>query len=129
MEKKFDNFGEFITAQRLKPDVDISLRKLAENMDVSAPFWCDIEKNRKMPSMDLAKLNKLADILKLNSAEKNEMFDLAGKSRKELPADVNHYVLTNSNIVTALRTAKELNYSNADWKRMIEEMKNLKSER
>lgn len=124
MGKKYNSFGEFIVEKRSKPGVEISSRKLAEYMGVSAPFWCDIEKNRKMPSMDYQKLDKLADVLKLNDVEKDVMFDLAAKSRDEIPADVNDYVKNNDMATFALRKAKELNCDESDWEFMIEELKN-----
>ena len=126
MEKKFETFGDFVAEKRTRQGVEISLRKMAEYMEVSPPFWCDIEKNRKMPSMDYEKLGKLAKLLKLSESEKIEMFDLAAKSRNEIPADINDYVINNDKAAVALRKAKELNLDDSDWDFMIEELKQRK---
>ena len=126
MEKKFETFGDFVAEKRTRQGVEISLRKMAEYMEVSPPFWCDIEKNRKMPSMDYEKLGKLAKLLKLSESEKIGMFDLAAKSRNEIPADINDYVINNDKAAVALRKAKELNLDDSDWDFMIEELKQRK---
>ncbi len=126
MDKKFETFGDFVAEKRTRQGVEISLRKMAEYMEVSPPFWCDIEKNRKMPSMDYEKLGKLAKLLKLSESEKIEMFDLAAKSRNEIPADINDYVINNDKAAVALRKAKELNLDDSDWDFMIEELKQRK---
>ena len=41
------NFGDFIANKRIEKD--ISLRKMAQLVGVSAPYWSDIKKKRKNP--------------------------------------------------------------------------------
>ena len=42
--REYANFGEFLTAKR--EERDLTLREMARQMGVSAPFLSDVEKNR-----------------------------------------------------------------------------------
>ena len=63
-------FGDFIAQKRLAKQ--ISLRKMADMVGLSAPYWSDIEKNRKNPPT-LEKLELIATILGLTEDEKTDM--------------------------------------------------------
>ena len=43
----YANFGEFISRKRVEKK--ITLRKMAEMLNVSAPFLTDVEKDRRNP--------------------------------------------------------------------------------
>lgn len=126
MKEIFENFGEFIVKMRQKPGVELSLRKLAELMDYSAPFWSDVEKNRKNPP-NIAKLEKLAEILRLTEDEQTTMFDLAAsKGKASVAPDLPEYINNNQFVVAALRTARDLNATEKDWEEFVNELKNRK---
>ena len=55
--RKFANFGEFLTAKR--EERDLTLREMARQMGVSAPFLSDVEKNRSAP-LTKERLDKVA---------------------------------------------------------------------
>ena len=76
MEADNTTFGEFL--QRKREVSKITLRRLAEMLNLSAPFLSDVEKGNRNPP-DLAKLEQIADILSLSIEDKYTMFDLAGK--------------------------------------------------
>ena len=101
-------FGEFVVEKRLEKG--ISLRKMAELMEVSAPFWSDVEKGRKNPPK-LEKLELLANILRLTDEDKTLMFDLAGKERDAVAPDIPAYIMENDYVVAALRTVRDLGAS------------------
>ena len=104
-------FGEFVVAKRIERE--ISLRKMAELMDVSAPFWSDVEKGRKKPPK-LEKLEQLANILHLTEEDKTLMFDLAGKERDAVAPDIPAYIMENDYVAAALRTVRDLGASEED---------------
>ncbi len=116
-------FGEFVVAKRIERE--ISLRKMAELMDVSAPFWSDVEKGRKKPPK-LEKLEQLANILHLTEEDKTLMFDLAGKERDAVAPDIPAYIMENDYVAAALRTVRDLGASEEDWDKFVEDLKKRK---
>lgn len=76
MMNAYSNFGEFISAKRAEKG--ITLRKMAELLDCSAPYLSDVEKDRRIP-FDVEKLKLVAQILGLNTEEKSTMLNFAGK--------------------------------------------------
>ena len=119
----YESFGEFLHAKRLEKG--LSYRDLAEVIGVTAPYISDIEKERRnAPVME--KLEKLADYFNLSEEEKLEMFDLAGKTKDDLPPDLPSYIKGNVQVVSALRTARGLNASDEDWLKFVEDLKRRK---
>lgn len=112
----FNNFGEFIAAKRIEHQ--ITLRKMAEMLDCSAAFLSDVEKNRRKP-LDLERLNKLSAILQLSDEDRVLMFDLAGNQRVIAP-DLPQYINDNNYVRFALRKARDLNASEAEWQEFIQ---------
>ena len=117
------SFGGFITEKRLERG--LSLRKFAEMIDLSAPFWTEVEKGRKNPPK-LEKLETIAKVLRFDEEEKTEMFDLAGKDRDDVAPDLPNYIMGNDYVSAALRTARDLGASEDDWERFVEELKKRK---
>ena len=66
-------FGEFL--QRKREEKQITLRKMAEKLHMSAPYLSDIEKGRRNPP-EMEKLELIANILLLTDEEKSAMLDL-----------------------------------------------------
>ncbi len=123
MNETYRNFGEFIVAKRMQRD--ISLRKMAELMGVSAPFWSDIEKGRKNPPK-LEKLELLAKHLMLTDEDKSIMLDLAGKERDAVAPDIPAYIMENDYVAAALRTVRDLGADEEDWDKFVEDLKKRK---
>ena len=113
-------FGEFIKQKRLEKG--INLRRLAEMAQIAPAYLSDIEKGkRNSPSPD--KMEKLAAILELSPDEITLINDLAAQDRNNTVAsDISEYVSQNQSVRVALRKARELNLSDKDWLRIIEEM-------
>ena len=123
MEGTAFRFGDFIAQKRLAKG--ISLRKMAELVGLSAPYWSDIEKNRKKaPSLD--KLELIAIILGLTEEEKSDMFDLAGDGRDTVGPDIPAYIKENDYVAAALRTARDLGASQDDWEQFVADLKKRK---
>jgi len=85
MNGTYESFGKFVESKRLERG--ISLRRMAELMDLSPAFWSDIEKDRKNPPA-LDKLELLAEKLYLSDEDKGIMLDLAGKRRDTVAPDI-----------------------------------------
>ena len=66
MYKQYQNFGEFV--QEKREEKQITLRKFADTIGFSAPFWSDVEKDRRNPP-EIDKLHLIARILNLTESE------------------------------------------------------------
>ena len=122
MLKKYENFGTFLNDKR--KERDISMRELARQLGISAPFLSNVEKNRCAP-LTAERLEKAALILNMNSAEKAEMYDIVGKQRNSVAPDLLDYIKDRDYVSVALRTARDLNASEKEWQQFIEELKKL----
>ena len=113
----FNNFGEFIAAKRI--DHQITLRKMADMLDCSAAFLSD--EDRKDLSED--EEEKISNILQLSSEERILMFDLVGNQRVIAP-DLPQYINENTYVRFALRKARDLNASEAEWQEFVQTLEN-----
>lgn len=119
---KYENFGEFLAAKR--EERDLTLREMARKMGVSAPFLSDVEKNRSAP-FTKERLDKVAEILNLDTDEKITMFDLVGRQRNTVAPDLPEYIIGRDYVAAALRTARDLNAGEAEWRKFVEDLKKL----
>lgn len=123
MSTQYQNFGEFL--QKKREAKQITLRKMAEMLKMSAPYLRDIEKGRRNPP-EMDKLDQIAQILLLSDEERTVMLDLAGKMRNTVAPDLPEYIMERDYVSAALRTARDLDASEADWLRFVEELKQRK---
>ena len=111
-------FGEYVKAKRLEKDVN--LRKLAEILGIVPAYMSDIEKGRRYPP-DREKIYKIAEALSLTEDETNEMFDLAAHAKENsISPDLPEYIMGTEKARVALRMARDINASDADWMKVIE---------
>lgn len=120
---KYANFGEFISKKRVEKQ--ITLRKMADMLGVSAPFLTDVEKDRRNP-FDMEKLTQLAQILGLTPEENETMYNLAGKKRNAVAPDLPEYIIERDYVSAALRTARDLDAGEEEWMKFVEELKKRK---
>ena len=123
MNTMYLNFGDFLQKKRMERQ--ITLRKMAELLGFSAPYLTDIEKDRRNPP-EMESLEQISKILNLSEDERAVMFDLAGKKRNAVAPDLPEYIIERDYVAAALRTARDLDASEADWLRFVEELKNRK---
>jgi transcriptional regulator with XRE-family HTH domain len=123
MNKEYQNFGEFV--QEKREEKQITLRKFAEVIGFSAPFWSDVEKDRRNPP-EIDKLHLIARILNLTESENAMMLDLAGKKRNSVAPDLPDYIMERDYVAAALRTARDLDAGEKEWNEFIEELKKRK---
>ncbi len=123
MKKTYSNFGEFLNSKRTEKD--FTLRELARQLEVSAPFLSDVEKNRCAP-LTTERLEKVACILVLSENEKSEMYDLVGKQRDSVAPDLPEYIKSRDYVSMALRTARDVDAGEKEWLKFVEELKKNK---
>lgn len=123
MKKEYENFGEFLVEKR--EEKDFTLRELARQLGVSAPYLSDVEKNRSAP-LTAERLETLAGILNLSEKEKADMYDLIGKQRDSVAPDLPEYIKGRDYISVALRTARDLDAGEEEWLKFVEDLKKRK---
>ena len=117
------DFEDFIKAKRIEKGY--SLRGFADKVEIAPAYMSDIEKRkRNAPTSEI--LERMSNVLSLQEEERNEMLDLAAKDKNELAEDITDYVGSNESVRVALRKAKELNLSETEWFKIIEEMEKKK---
>ena len=117
------DFADFIKAKRIEKGY--SLRGFADKVEIAPAYMSDIEKRkRNAPTSEI--LERMSNVLSLQEEERNEMLDLAAKDKNELAEDITDYVGSNESVRVALRKAKELNLSETEWFKIIEEMEKKK---
>lgn len=123
MNTTYQNFGDFL--QKKRTEKEITLRKMAEMIGITAPYLTDIEKDRRNPP-EMEKLETIARILNLSDEEKAIMFDLAGKKRNSVAPDLPEYIMERDYVSAALRTARDLDASEQEWLNFVEDLKKRK---
>lgn len=114
-----ERFGEFIAERRKSRG--ITLRGMAERLEISPAYLSDIEKSRRNPP-DLHMLEKIANELNLNQDEKDTMFDLAGQDRDEISPDLPSYIKEKPIVRAALRKASRKDATDDVWKEFIKKL-------
>jgi len=116
-------FGDFIKEKR--KEKRLSLRKMAEQLDISPSYWSDIEKGRRNPPQ-LDMIEKIVNVLNLSEDEKDQIIDLASEERGEIPMDLPSYINSSEIAKVALRKASKIEGENKKldeaWKKFIEEI-------
>ena len=116
-------FGEYLKQKRL--DKEITLRGFAKLVDISPVYLCDLEKGRKAaPSMEV--MQKMVSKLALNKEESERFYDLAAleqTAKNPIPKDLNAFLKDNHVIVSALRTAKDLDATDEEWQDFFDKLR------
>ena len=125
-EKVENTFGSFLTRKR--KEKGITLREFARQVGVSPEYVCNIEKCRRAaPAQEV--LERFARILTLSKEDTERMYDLAVHSKNTenaVPEDLTGFLNDNRVVLTALRTAKDVDATDEEWQ---EFMKMLKANR
>ena len=124
MEKNNLPFGEYVKQRREK--LGKTMRGFAAEVEISPAYLCDIENgNRKPPERFLEKFAQALQITQTD--ELNIFYDLAGVSKNGQHSDINSYIDSLPSARMALRTAKDNNFTDEDWLKLIEIIKRKKS--
>lgn len=117
-------FGSFIRAKRLALTNYISLRKMAELLNLSPVHMSNIETGRDAAPKNEV-LEQLAKYLLLSKEEREHMYDLAAESKNytAVPGDLPEYISANEYARIALRVAKDVDATDTEWQEFIEKLK------
>ena len=111
-------FGSFVREHRMSRG--LSQRNQAANLEISPDYMSNIETDRK-PAPTQEKLDKLVEILGLGQYEAEQLLDLAAKSKnRQVSADLPEYIMERDIVRVALRTAKEVDATDAEWQEFID---------
>ena len=111
--------GEFIKGKR--QNKGISLRRLAEQLNISPVYLCNMEKDRNpAPKDDI--LSRMTQMLVLNDEDTRLLYDLAAKSKSNptVSKDLPEYIMDRDIVRVALRTAKDVDATDEEWQAFIE---------
>ena len=124
--EKLNLFGVYFDKKR--QEKKIPLRELAFKTGVSHTYLYNIEKGHKAPPNDLV-LVRLADVLRLNCAERKLWFDIAAKDNQQrnntnvhIPVDILIYLSNRESACEVIRKADELNYSDEFWTELLKKL-------
>lgn len=120
IDMKGVKFGQYL--KLLRESRDITLRELSRQTGMSAPYLSDVENDRTQP-LTKERLETVFRVLQLNEEEQNQLFDLAGRERNEVAADLPDYIMDNDYVTAALRTARDLKAGEEEWQRFVDELK------
>ena len=84
-----NRFGDFVVEKR--KNRGLSLRRMADLLELSPAYWSDIEKGRRNPPA-LPKLMEIAQLLGLSQEETDFMIDIASQDRDGIPMDLPDYI-------------------------------------
>lgn len=109
-----ETFAAFFRQMRVEKDTH--LKPIADRMGVSVAYLSDIGKGRRMPP-DPDRVEAMADTMGLSEEERWKLYDLAGKERGEVAADLTKYIMDSENptIRTVLRCAQKNNLGESFW--------------
>ena len=111
-------FGSFVRERRIA--CGMSLRGLAAELSLSPVYVSNIENDRRAAPVQ-EYLERLALLLQLGKADREQMLDLAAKSRQDrVSADLPDYIMDREIVRTALRTAKEADATDKEWQDFID---------
>lgn len=112
--------GSFIREKRER--LGKTLRGLAAELDIAAPYLHDIEKGNRTPSEKL--LPAFIKCLSLSSDDETALYDLVGVRRQGVYPDLTAYIQQSNLARVALRKARDCNIPDTMWLRIIDSIDN-----
>jgi transcriptional regulator with XRE-family HTH domain len=117
---KSKTFEAFLKEKRLNRQ--IGLRELAKQIEMQPSNYCSIESGSKpAPSED--KLRLIAKTLDLTIEEERVLFDLAARSRDDIPSDIKDLIRRESVIPALLRTVEDEKIGTEQIKAIVKDIK------
>lgn len=112
--------GNFIRDRR--EQLGKTLRGLAAELDIAAPYLHDIEKGNRTPSEKL--LPVFIRCLFLSPEDETTLYDLVGGRRQGIYPDLTAYIQQSDLARVALRKARDCNISDTMWIKIIDSIDN-----
>lgn len=117
---KTQTFEQFLKTKRIEKD--IGLREFARLLGLQPSNYCSIESG-SLPAPPEEKLRLIAKILKLNQEQQRLLFDLAAKSRDDIPIDLKRLIKKDAVIPALLRTVEDEKVRTEQIKKIVEDIK------
>jgi len=116
-------FGEFVKQRR--ESLGKTQKGFAAEVEISPAYLSDIENgNRRAPEKYLVRFAKALNIT--SQEDLNGFYDMAGISQKGQHSDINTYIDDKPSARLALRTAMDTDWTDDDWRELIEIIKKKK---
>lgn len=116
-------FGEFVKQRR--ESLGKTQKGFAAEVEISPAYLSDIENgNRRAPEKFLERFAKALSIT--SQDELNAFYDMAGISQRGQHSDINTYIDDKPSARLALRTAMDTDWTDDDWRELIEIIKKKK---
>lgn len=124
MDKKTQSFGSFIKEKRLAHQPRLTLKKMAESLEVNLTYLSDVENSRKKP-FSADKIELFCDLLELSDEERSEMYDLAARDSESIPQDIADTIMYTEEGDYARKALRMVNQGKGNvelWKELIRRM-------
>ena len=128
MREENMTFGQYIRTKRRASSKQLTLRDVSQRLGISLTLYCDIERDRRVPSEDFD-YEAIAGMLELTDSERARMYDLAAIKRRSVPSDIEDvmmYTESGSLARMALRMTNDGTADAEDWKKFIWELEKKK---
>ena len=113
------SFGKYIESIRTARRK--SLRETARAIGVSPQFYSEVEKDRRC-AFTADRLELLKKFLEMTTEEVNNKAAESYKGKNvAVPQDFADYIVERDYVMSALRTMKEMDADEEDWKKMVDE--------
>lgn len=114
-------FGHFL--KTLREAKGFTQRQLGDAVGKNKMTISLIESGKNGPPQDKF-LNRIIEVLELESEAKSRLLDYAAIPRKGLPSDIADYFIQHEELRKTIRLAMENGKENDDWRRIQEELLN-----
>ena len=117
------SFGDFLAMKR--KEAGLTIKDVARWLHISTAYYCYFETGERKAPERLV-LDRLAEMLELSHTERLLLYDLAGKTRGIVAADLPDYINSNPYVRVALRKARDSKASMEQWLNFIKQMDGAK---
>lgn len=121
MDKPTMTFGDCIKQKRMLHQPRLTLKKMAELMDLNLTYLSDVENNRKK-AFSAEKIDLFCRTLDLSQEEKAELYDLAARDTETVSQDIADTIMYTEEgdyARRALRMVKQGKGNVELWKELI----------
>ncbi len=113
-------FQDFLREKRLQKN--LRLREFAKLIELQPSNYCSIESG-SLPAPSEDKLQLIATILELTTAERRSLFDLAAKTKDDIPIDIKELIRKDAVIPALLRTVEDEDIKSEQIKAIVGDIK------
>lgn len=131
MKEENMRFGEFIKSKRQADERELTLKDVANALNISLSMLSDIEQGRRKP-FDSEKIKVFCNYLNLTERERELMYDLAARETRKIPDDIEDIMMYSSSGEKARRALRLTNVGIADesdWEDFIRSLEKKRVER